>query len=159
MSNSCYCPRLLLNYTFRAPCLWNVMCNARRLCGKAPGSWESCKKEEGTGKMCLNAQIKNSFQYSSTLLTVSIEMRDAESQPLVASLPVEKADSGHISIFTCRSGLVCIWAGAPPPLNIFYLHSESVFVTGHWPLRFQAVIMSSSPWGTGLLLLVSDYFR
>lgn len=152
MSNSWYYARLLLNYTLKTPCLWNATYNARRLCGKAPGIWESYKREEGTRKMCLNAQIQNSFQHSPTLLTLSTEMRVSVPR---TSLPVENADSGHTSTFPCSSGLVCILAGAPPP------HRYCTQTLCHRPLapeipRSDNELLLGVP---AFFLSVSDYFR
>ena len=144
MSNSCCGSRHLLNYTFKNLCLWNPVYSVRRLCGKAPGSWESYKREEGTREMCPYAQIKNSFQYSSALLTPSTEMKSSspwKSPFLWETQPQVMQTCSPAALGLSAFGLV------PWHLQLFHLHTDSAFLIGHRPLRLQGVLMISSPWG------------
>lgn len=77
--------------------------------------------------------------------------RDEEPQPLVASLPIENSDSGHTIYSPAALGLSGFRLVPLHPIDILSALRLCLFVIGHWPLRFQAVIMNTSPWDTGLL--------
>lgn len=118
--------------------------NVSRLCRKAPGSWESYKSKVGTREIYPYVQIKNSFQYSPLCWLPAQKWR------VTASLPVQKSRLGsykhiHLRFWACPCSVWC-----PDTLPMFYLHSDSVFLIGHRPGRFQEALMISSPWGNWL---------
>lgn len=107
----------------------------RRLCGKAPGSWERYKREEATKELCPCAQIKKHSADS--------WHRDEMSQPLFDSSPVEMqtpVTQIHFLMTLGQSAFGLV------PYHIRERH-QTVFLTGNRPLRFRGMLMIS-PWGS-----------
>lgn len=118
--------------------------NVSRLCQKAPGSWESYKREVGMTEIYPYVQIKNSFQYSPLCWLPAQRWRVTapSSLPSCAKKPTQVIQTHSPAALGLPYSVWC-----PDTLPMFYLHSDSVFLIGHRPLRIQGVLMISSRWG------------